>query len=411
MLQGHSLIHCVAFVTLNLGFSAQAWANEKPSNSLKTTQSSIEKPTEGNAADEALKLDEKQAEALGRLSKTSAVGDFHGRFVVVRDTYFYGPQGVKVLAETWFQRTSTWLNAWDAVVAKATQSTQIAHPQVREAIREAIHQQQNEWAAIGRLGQQVSHRAEEGVKWLNQMGQLNPTLLPAYAPYLESLNHNTHQLRQALQISARVFGEESLQKYAQVIEPALRGILAQLRRAVLNSPELTEALGMVEEAFKAERYLEPALRDVKIAYEAFMEHLRMRRVFHGEAALADLEKRVAVAAQKQIRDSQVDPLYQQPILDKIQKMVTLASQTYSNALRTSTKAESVNALLQRELKGLTAQCRQAETIKHVNCEVVRLLLPLTPQVVMGMSEEELKSTEYLLDKAKEGPLAAQGEQK
>jgi hypothetical protein len=47
----------------------------------------------------------------------------------------------------------------------------------------------------------------------------------------------------------------------------------------------------------------------------------------------------------------------------------------------------------------------------VNCEVVRLLLPLTPQVVMGMSEEELKSTEYLLDKAKEGPLAAQGEQK
>jgi hypothetical protein len=84
MLQVHSLIHCVAFVTLILGFSAQAWANEKPSNTLKTTQSSIEKPTEGNAAEEALKLDEKQAEALGRLSKTSAVGNFHGRFMVVR---------------------------------------------------------------------------------------------------------------------------------------------------------------------------------------------------------------------------------------------------------------------------------------------------------------------------------------
>jgi hypothetical protein len=352
-----------------------------------------------------LELDDEQAELAERLNHIEAVASLHGRYVVLRDTYFYGATGLRTGIETWLSDASAWLVKWNELLALA-ESPQLASldsPAIRDRVREGLGAQLDAWHALRGRAKALHQRAEEGLRRAGELPELPESFVPGYEAQLHLLNEQVAGLRQALAAASSEIEAGTVTRLDAVIEPSRVAVLAKLRMALLNYPDLQQVLSMVEEALQAEVLVDAHQRDVYARYRDFTTHMAASRIFHAEEALAGL-KTEAAASSAAIQASGFDARFTGPALATIAGWVGQAEQLIGPRLSTFRHDQILRGYFVDQSRILAAKCRNTERRKALNCDLLRTLVAIPASALSSMSKEQLRDFEHRLESVKDGPL-------
>ena len=353
--------------------------------------------------EEAMRLDEQQAALSDRLNRIDAVGHAHGRYVLLRDTYFAGANGVKEQSTQWFAAAQSWVRAWYELLAMVERSPDLSRVEVQDAVRERLRTQQKNWLALKAQGDKIRARSTDGLVKVDAIPSFDEAYVQGYGAQLTVLNGSVSNLREALKDGSFAFDASARASWDQVTLETERLVILKLKAALLKYPELSAALAKVEQAFRAEREIEPLVKKVNDSYNELRDHLLSGRVFHAEDAVNALE-RDGNAALQTIRASGLDPELTFHADETIANWIATGKRSFRDVAGPLPRAALVKRYFARESRLLAARCRDVARRKEVDCDLLRSLVVIPAASLDTMTDVQLRYFEEQLGRVQAGPL-------
>ena len=362
-------------------------------------------PGQESSDEQRLLLDAQQAQLTQRLNRLDTLGAVHGRYVLIRDTYLYGPSGIAPRAATWYLRADAWVAGWTRLLAffDAATSASLAQADVQDGIRTTLKTQQDDWMALRRDAGALARRAVEGRAALAKIERLPDDYVPRYDAQIHALNAQLDVLDAAFIRGAADFETTSAASWDQLTNETQVAVLARLRQAMLHYPELQRSVQRVDAFFRAERELGPIVHGVHRAFDQLRDHLLAHRIYHADDALVGLRAAAATAGPA-IDATQVDTEFADPVHAELASLLTAGEQLYRDSTRNFSHAALVAAYKNSESRRLAALCRDMQRRKTVDCDLLRVIAPIKPEQILAMVPDQLRYIEFGFDQIAAGPL-------
>jgi hypothetical protein len=360
---------------------------------------------QSSADEQRIQLDTQQAQLTERLNRLDTLASVHGRYVVIRDTYLYGPRGVASGAKSWYQRVDAWITGWTKILTFFESATpaSLAQVDVQNGIRATLKTQQDDWARLQRDALTMASRAAKGRAALAQIERLPDDYVPRYEEQIRTFNAQLDSLDGAFIRAATTFDAASASSWDQLTRETQTAVLGRLRQAMLRYPDLQQAMQRVDEFFRAERELGPHVRDVHQGFNQLRDHLLAHRIFHADDALAVL--RTAAATEATAIDAvHADPTEADPARAEIASLLAAGEQLYSDSTRSFSHAALAASYKVSESKRLAALCCDMKRRNEIDCDLLRRVAAFPPEQMLAMDAAQLRYIELAFDQVAAGPV-------
>lgn len=348
--------------------------------------------------------DEKQASLNQRSVRAAEVADAHGRYILVRDTMYHGPNGVRTLSEEFYTSAAQWIQGWSSVLTILSRAPDLSRPDVRQALKDEVARQSAAWATLNAMGTSLRTRNAEALTAIAKVPRFPAGYVPQYDQPLAFLNSQIKNLADAISSTSVVYNDVTRAGMADILSQTQRAIELALRVALTSAPELQAAVTRVQNLFRAEREIEPRLKHVTDLYAQLTRLTTGGRYFAAQDTLtvflAD-----ATRAENEIRSMNFAPEFSSGALTMIANLKSMAQGLVSSTFVGNSKADIISGLFTIEGSNLAGMCRDPELRKRVNCELFRTVFSIPIASLQTMTDAELRNIENQIARIEAGPLA------
>jgi hypothetical protein len=352
-------------------------------------------------------LDAKQASLNQRAARIEEVAQAYGRYILVRDTMYYGPTGVRTLAEAFYDQSAAWLGGGAHIAAILAKASDLTDPTIRGTLEGLLADQAKSWAVLTALQDQMAARTAEAQLAAAKVGRFPKGYVPNYDALLGFFDDQVANLSAAIASTAAAYSAANRAAMQELLTDTERAVDLAIKIGLASSPELDAAVARAHDLMRAERVIEPRLEAVTALYNRLSSFVVSSRVFEAEDAATAL---VAACdqADAEIRAQGLPDAFVQGPLRVIANMKAAGPEQLHDGLGIFSHADAVGDLFTIEGAQLAAKCRDAEQRKQVNCELFKTVFAVPPAAVRAMDDAGLRNVEMLIARVEAGPLATGG---
>ena len=348
-------------------------------------------------------LDQRQADLIRRLNQVGEIDSVHGQYVLIRDTAYYGANGVKALSERWHADASAWYRSWYEIIGTVQKAPSLAQLDIQEGIQNLLAKQQKDWVSLLQTAVKIGGRSENALNQLASLKRISPSSVPVYRAQIEFLYTQIRALENAIISSSGLYNPESLQRHIEILNITEAAVLTLLKKAFLSYPELQSTLSQVQELFRSERVVAPLLANANSSFNEVRDNVLAKKVFDGEESVKRLKLAVDEGIEG-IKNAKIDPLYANPAVESLQKLLKAGQEMYANQISLIPKGILVKGHFLTEGSLLSEQCRDPEARKSINCELFGFVFATPADQIPGMTDEQLRYLERQIAKVKAGAV-------
>ena len=356
------------------------------------------------ALEQTIQLDEQQAKLQNRLERVDQLNNAHGRYVLIRDTYFHSANGVKTQALQWFGESQAWIRQWYEILTIVKNAPDLTSLELQSNLREKLRLQQQQWLKLKNQSETIRFRTEAALEQATKIIQFSESFIPGYEAQIHAFNKKVRALSDTLRASRFAFNADNNALWDALLYRTEQGVLNRLQKAVLSYPHLREALKQVEMNFRVEREVEPLVKKINDRYNEVRDHVYKKRVFHAEEAVATLQ-REGEEALVAIRATGIEPAYTIDAESTIRTWMTTGRQLFLSATGPFLRSLLVKQNFIRESQEMSGQCKDIVERKRLDCELLRSLLIIPPAEIDRMTSGQLGYFEHQIAHVKRGPLS------
>ncbi|MBF0313968.1 MAG: hypothetical protein HQK52_11170 [Oligoflexia bacterium] len=346
-------------------------------------------------------LDEKQIILASRLKNIDMVSDVASKYSYVRDQKFYGDQGILKNANTINDKINAWLKGQYELLSFIDLNIDHSDSIIIDDLHKRLNAQNKKYYEILELTQTVFIQVTDSKRILAEL-TLHEQIIPGYEQHTRLLKKRIEELSAALNIFTQKFNEENARKLEKVLTPTRDMIIATLKKKLLNYPELEKILSMTNEAFRVMLDIDMIVENASVKFEKLQQYYRSNLYFHADKQLKDLNSEIENGVKK-IEGLHADTLFTQPAIATLKKWNKIAIELHNGRLSRD-KWQLVNTASIMLKKKYAMKCKNERERAKYNCQLLKILLPISAEQLSSMSDEQLKYYEYQFDLIENGPI-------
>ncbi|MBI3776891.1 MAG: hypothetical protein HY273_15340 [Gammaproteobacteria bacterium] len=346
-------------------------------------------------------MDNEQARLNQLNRRADEVIEAHGRYMLVRDNYFYGTTGINNLSNAWFTDATAWLNAMGLIVQQlSTNVASLSTLNGRVTLQTQVSSAYTNYVKLRDSANRVQTKCYEALAEMQNIRRFPGNFITDYGPHTDLLVGEVNKLeasitdiKNSLDAALVANSQYALSKTKEVSD-----IL--IKNAALQAPDLQLALADVAKMYLAEQVVTPLRQEIFNLRLQIASLKIKRRTFTANDLLTQMTSKVAAAiviinqsamadADKLNAATDLNGLVAQATNDVKYLMAYAKTNVYRFYLDTQNQ--------------IAPLCQVATYQLQYNCQLLRGLIGLDSTSFTAMTMGDLKLMETSLTEVYSGP--------